>query len=81
VTNKTVSIPEELWVDFINVLYASIQHITHTEENEKIMLHLRQVVGDAFHNGEVLVVDGKIVHRDYLKDGKEKRATIFGNKK
>ena len=76
---KTVSIPEEQWVGFINVLYASIEHITHTEENREIMMTLRQIVGDSFHKGEVLVVDGKIVDRDYLKN-ETKRNIIFGNK-
>ena len=72
-TKKTVDIPEELWVDFIDILYTSIQHITHTEKNEKIMLVLRQIVGDAFHNEEVLVVDGKIVHRDFLRNETKKK--------
>ena len=64
---KTIEIPEDQWVDFINILYASIQHITHTEDNANIMLTLRQIVGDAFHNGEVLVINGRIVGRDHLK--------------
>lgn len=80
-TNKTINIPEEQWVDFINILYAAIQHITHTEENAAIMMTLRQIVGDAFQTGEVLVINGKIVSRDYLKDDKTKRNLIFNNKK
>ena len=65
--SKTINIPEEQWVDFINILYASIEHITHTEENAGIMMTLRQIVGDAFHKGEVLVINGKIVERDCFK--------------
>jgi len=79
--DKTVSVPEEQWVDFINVLYSAIQHIKPTEQNEGIMATLRHIVGEAFHRGEVLVIDGKIVPRDYLKDDKAKRNLIFGNKK
>lgn len=64
---KKIEIPEDQWVDFINIIYAAIQHINHTDENAKIMLTLRQIVGNAFHSGEVLVIDGKIVDRDHLR--------------
>ena len=77
-TDKIVNIPEGQWVDFINILYASIEHIAHTENNRGIMMTLRQIVGDSFHKGEVLVVDGKIVPRDYFKN--DKRTSILSNK-
>jgi len=66
--NKTVTVPEELWVDFINVIFSAVQHVVPTEENENIMLHLKQIVGDSFQNKEILILDGKIVGRDALKD-------------
>ena len=57
--DKIVKIPKKQWVDFINVIYTAIQHIEHTEENTDIMLTLRQIVGDSFQEGEILIVDGK----------------------
>jgi hypothetical protein len=68
--NKNINIPEVLWADFINILYAAIQHIVPTEKNRKILQHMQTIVQGAFEKEEVLVVNGKIVDRKHFSNGK-----------
>jgi hypothetical protein len=68
--NKNVEVPIELWADFINVIYAAVQHITPTRENAEIITHLKGIVLKAFKDEDVLVVDGKIVDKKEISNGK-----------
>jgi len=65
-THITVEVPKELWVDFTGIIYTAVQHITLTEENIEIMNFLRSVVGKSLRDGEILVVDGKIIAKKDL---------------
>ena len=79
--NKIVEIPKAQWVDFINVIYVAIQHISITKENAPIMSTLHEIVRNAFKDGEVLVVDGKIVDRDEVRYDSQKGNLVLSNKK
>ena len=63
---KTIEIPKELWIDFVGLMYTAIQHVTLTEENKDVIQLLRNIIGESFHKGEILVVDGKIISKDKL---------------
>ena len=64
--NKTIEIPGELWVDFIDIMYMAIQHTEATTDNLDIMNYFRSIIGGAFRDGEILVVDGKIIDKKNL---------------
>lgn len=81
---KKLEIPEELWCDFINVLYSAVQHIDPTEENQECMGFIKNEIQKTIENGEILVVNGKLVNRDEYIQGildanREKRKTILSH--
>ena len=80
---RKLEIPKELWCQFVNVLYAAVEHIEPTEENKECMGFIRNQIQKTIEDGEVLVVSGKIVDRNEFINGilnaKEKRKTILSN--
>jgi len=64
--NKTIEIPGDLWVEFIGLIYTAIQHIDATTDNIDIMNYFRSVIGGAFRDGDILIVDGKIIDKNDL---------------
>jgi len=65
-TPRVLEVPEDTWVSFIEVLFTAVQHITVTEENITTINFLRNVITKAFEDGDILVVDGKIIAKDEL---------------
>lgn len=59
--SHSIVVPDELWADFINVLYAADMHVVKTESNEEVMGFIKWVILEAFKEESILVVDGKII--------------------
>jgi hypothetical protein len=60
---KKIEVPDGLYADFINVLFAADRHVKRTDKNERVMMFIKEVIGNAFHSGEVLVVNGTIIDK------------------
>lgn len=63
--NHVIDVPDKLWADFINVLFAADRRIVRTPENEDVMMFIKEVIFNAFNKGDVLIVDGKIIPKDF----------------
>jgi hypothetical protein len=62
--NHTIEVPEEIWADFINVLFAADRRVVRTPENESVMNHIKGIIHQAFQDKTILIINGKIVPRE-----------------
>jgi sulfur carrier protein ThiS len=69
--NHNVEIPEEIWADFVNVLFAADRRVVRTPENEKVMDYIKYIILQAFQDETVLIINGKIVPRERSGEGEE----------
>ena len=60
---KQIEIPEELYAQFIDVLYAGLVNIKETEVNQHIRFFMMYLIEQAVENKDILIIDGKIVDR------------------
>lgn len=81
--HKKIEVPNDIWCDFMNVLYSAVQHIKPTEENVNCLNFIRNQIQESIEKQDVLVVDGKIVDKDkFIKgilDAKQERKTVLSN--
>jgi hypothetical protein len=59
--SRNIEVPDEIWADFIDVLFAADRHVVRTEENENIMSFIKGIIMQAFQEGSVLIINEKIV--------------------
>jgi len=66
---KKIEVPSHLWCEFIDVMFSAIKNIEPTKENAECMAFIKTEVYKAVEEGDILVVDGKLVDKEkYLKE-------------